>query len=100
MFEFFCDFDNPADLRRLAVHGELEAPLLGLEVLVELAGPVADGADVQAELVGLLGCRADGVGVPLEGGDGRDVDEDVVARLEVEVVRTLDHQRHDLMEKR
>ncbi len=32
--------------------------------------------------------------MPLEGGDGRDVDEDVVAGLEGEVGRTLDGQGH------
>ena len=41
-------------LRCFPVHGELEALLLGLEVLVQLARPVADHADVQAQLVGLL----------------------------------------------
>ena len=40
-------------LRCFPVHGELEALLLGLEVLVQLARPVADHADVQAQLVGL-----------------------------------------------
>ena len=43
----------------------------------------------------LLRRAGDGEGVPLEGGDGRDVDEDVVARLEGEVRRTPDDQRHD-----
>ena len=37
----------------------------------------------------------DGERVPLEGGDGRDVDEDVVARLEGEVRRPPDDQGHD-----
>ena len=47
----------------------------------------------------LLRRRADGEGVPLEGGYGRDVDEDVVARLEGKVRRPLDHQRHHLRGK-
>ena len=50
-------------------------------------------------MTSLLRRRADGVGVPLEGGDGGDVDEDVVARLEGEVRRPLDHQRHHLRER-
>ena len=48
----------------------------------------------------LLRRRADGVGVPLEGRNGGDVDEDVVARLEGEVRRPLDHQRHHLRNRK
>lgn len=69
--------------------------LLALEVLEELAGPVSNHPDVERDDVGLLGGRANGERVPLEGGDGRDVDEDVVAGLEGEVRRTLDYQADD-----
>ena len=41
-------------LRCFPVHGELEALLLGLEVLVQLASPVTHHTDVQAQLVGLF----------------------------------------------
>ena len=41
----------------------------------------------------------DGEGMPLEGRDGRDVDEDVVAGLEREVRRTPDDQRNDFRRK-
>lgn len=44
----------------------------------------------------LLGRAADGEGVPLVGGDGRDVQVDVVTRLVVEELRPLDHEVSDL----
>ncbi len=72
----------------------MQPPLLSLEVLVQLAGPVPDDPDVEAHDVALLGGRADGERMPLERRNPRDVDEDVVAGLEGEVRRPLDHQRH------
>ena len=64
--------------------------------LVKTVGPVADRPDVEGDGVCLLGRRRDGEGMPFEVGDGRDVEEDVVARLEVEVGRPLDHKVHHL----
>ena len=78
------------------LYGALEPLLLRLKVLVEPPRPVSDDPDVKADGVALLRRRADGEGVPLERGDGRDVDEDVVAGLEGKVGRPLDDQGHHL----
>ena len=86
---------HATDLADSAVDGALEALLLLLEVLEQLGRPVAHDANVQREAVGLLGRRADGEGVPLEGRDSGDVDEDVVSRLEGKVLRPFDDQRND-----
>lgn len=47
----------------------------------------------------LLGSTADGEGMPLVGGDGRDVEVDVVSRLVVEKLRPLNHEVRHLEEK-
>lgn len=47
----------------------------------------------------LLGSTADGERVPLVGGNGRDVQVDVVARLVVEKLRSLNHKVSHLEEK-
>ncbi len=64
--------------------------------LVETVGPMADSPDVEGDSVGLLRRRGDGEGVPLKVGNARDVQEDVVARLEVKVRRPFDHQINNL----
>ena len=78
-------------LANAPLQGALKSQLLGLKVLVELAGPVPDHADVKADDVTLLGGRRDGEGMPLEGGDRGNVDEDVIARLEGKVRRPPNH---------
>ena len=70
----------------------LQPGLLGLEVLVEAGGPVTHGPDVQGDGVRLLRRRRDRERMPLEVGDGRNIQENVVARLEVEVRRSFDDQ--------
>lgn len=47
----------------------------------------------------LLRSAADGEGVPLVGGDGWDVQVDVVSGLVVEKLGSLDHKVSDLEEK-
>lgn len=47
----------------------------------------------------LLRSAADGEGVPLVGGDGRDVQVDVVSGLVVEKLRSLDHEVSHLEEE-
>ena len=52
----------------------LHPPVLLLEELVQLVGPVAHAADVEGEVVPHLGRRADGEGVPLGGAQpGEDI---------------------------
>ena len=51
--------------------------------------------DVQADDIFLLRGRADGEGMPLKGGDGRNVDEDVIAGLEGEMRWPFDNQAYD-----
>ncbi|KAG7215664.1 hypothetical protein INR49_022019 [Caranx melampygus] len=51
--------------------------------LVQRLGPVPDDADVGAEVV-LLGGGGQGEGVPLQPGDGRTLDEDVLTHLHAE----------------
>ena len=57
---------------------------------------MTDNSDVQADCVSLLWGRANGERVPLKGGNGRNVDEDVVPGLEGEVWRPFDDQGHHL----
>lgn len=47
----------------------------------------------------LLGSTADGEGMPLVGGDGRDVEVDVVSGLVVEKLWPLNHEVSHLEEK-
>lgn len=53
--------------------------------LVQRLSPVPDDADVGAEVV-LLGGRGQGEGVPLQPGDGRTLDEDVLTHLHMETL--------------
>lgn len=64
--------------------------------LIQTVCPVSDSPDVERDGVLLLGGRGDGEGVPLEVGDGGDVEEDVVAGLEGEVWRPLYDKVHHL----
>ena len=72
----------------------LESFLFCLEVFVEPACPVTDNSDVQADGISLLWGRAYGERVPLKGGNGRNIDEDVVPGLEGKMWRPFDDQRH------
>ena len=65
----------------------------GLEVVVDLVGPVSHPSDVDTEVVRVLRGRADGEGMPLVDGDGGDLDEAPVPRAVVELGRLLDPQR-------
>ena len=53
---------------------------------------MSHGPDVQGDGVRLLRRRRDGERMPFEVGDGRNIQENVVARLEVEVWRSFDDQ--------
>lgn len=73
----------------------VQAVLLLLEVGVEAVGPFADAAYMQPHVVLLLGRAAQRKRMPLVLGDGGYIHEDIVARPEIEVRRTLDDQvRH------
>ena len=63
-----------------------------IEYLVETVSPVSHGPDMQGDGVRLLRCRGDRERMPLEVRDGRNIQEYVVARLEVEVRRPFDDQ--------
>lgn len=66
----------------------LDQPVLLDEVLVQLVGPSADGADVKGEDVAALRSARDGEGVPLELADHRQVDEHPVSRLKQSTVKS------------
>ena len=66
--------------------------MLLLDQVVQGGRPLPDTADVQSELTVDLGRGADGEGVPLVGGDGRDVDENPIAGAEVEACGSLDDE--------
>ena len=61
----------------------LDEAILLDEVLVQLVGPPADGADVEGKDVLALGGAGDGERMPLELADHRQVDEHPVSGLKV-----------------
>ena len=77
--------------RRLARH----LPLLLEEVVVNAVGPLADGSDVEPQIVGHFGSGGDGEGVPLGLGDVGNLDVNEVAGGKVEVGRPFDDQVDD-----
>ena len=90
---------RPSPLFSPEGRGEGPAPalvILRLKLPVERVGPLAQAPDVQSQVARQLRGAADGEGMPLSRCDGRDLDEDPVARFEVEAWRSLHHQLGDL----
>ena len=80
-------------LWHLELHGCALLVLVSvLKKPVKLVCPGAGRSYVQPHEALLLGCRADGEGMPLVLGYCGDLDEHVVSRLIVEVGRTVDDQ--------
>jgi hypothetical protein len=65
------------------------------EALVQLPRPVAQPADVQAQVVGLLRGAGNGEGVPLEAAQGGDLEEQEITRPEGEALRAVQLQMGD-----
>ena len=63
-----------------------------MKVFVKFVGPVTDTSDMDTEVVGIFWSRADGESVPLELGDGGDLDEAPVTWTVVELGGLLDLQ--------
>ena len=76
---------GPRFITRSSLKLTLQSFLFSFKVFVQFVGPVTNHSDMKTYHIRLLGSWTDGEWMPFEGGNGGNVDEYVVTRLECKV---------------